>query len=62
MEGTSITTFLDTVTAPMEATLTLANLGVVIAAGLSISVGFILAWFGFRWVWGKAKKAFLGGR
>lgn len=62
MESTDITSFLDTVTAPMESTLTVTNLGTVIAAGLTISVGFVLAWFGFRWVWGKVKKAFLGGR
>lgn len=62
MEGTSITTFIDTVTAPMESTLTLTNLGSVIAAGLTISVVFVLGWFAFRWIWGKVKKAFLGGR
>lgn len=62
MEGTSISTFIDTVTTPMESTLTITNLGTVIAAGLAISVTFVLAWFAFRWVWGKVKKAFLGGR
>lgn len=62
MEGTSITTFIETVTAPMEGTLTLANLGTVIAAGLAIAVVFVLGWFAFRWIWGKVKKAFLGGR
>lgn len=62
MEGTSISTFIDTVTAPMESTLTLTNLGTVIAAGLTISVVLILGWFAFRWIWGKVKKAFLGGR
>lgn len=62
MEGTSISTFIETVTAPMEATLTLGNLGTVIAAGLTISVTFVLGWFAFRWVWGKVKKSFLGGR
>lgn len=62
MEGTSITTFIETVTAPMESTLTLANLGTVIAAGLTIAVVFVLGWFAFRWIWGKVKKAFLGGR
>lgn len=62
MEGTSISTFIDSVTAPMEATLTLSNLGTVIAAGLTIAVTFVLGWFAFRWIWGKVKKAFLGGR
>lgn len=62
MEGSSITTFIETVTAPMEATLTISNLGTVIAAGLTIAVTFVLGWFAFRWIWGKVKKAFLGGR
>lgn len=62
MESATITTFIDSVTAPMEATLTLTNLGVVIAAGLTIAVTFVLGWFAFRWIWGKVKKAFLGGR
>lgn len=62
MEGTNISTFIDTVTAPMETTLTLTNLGTVIAAGLAIAVVFVLGWFAFRWIWGKVKKAFLGGR
>ena len=60
MDG--ISTFIETVTAPMESTLTLTNLGTVIAAGLTISVVLILGWFAFRWIWGKVKKAFLGGR
>ena len=62
MEGNSITTFIETVTTPMESTLTMANLGTVIAAGLTIAVTFVLGWFAFRWIWGKVKKAFLGGR
>lgn len=62
MEEGALTSFIDAVTAPMEATLTLANLGSVIAAGLAISVVFVLGWFAFRWIWGKVKKAFLGGR
>ena len=62
MESTSIQSFIDAVTAPMEATLTLTNLGLVIAAGLTIAVTFILGWFAFRWIWGKVKKSFLGGR
>lgn len=62
MEGTNISTFIETVTAPMESTLTLSNLGTVIAAGLTIAVVFVLGWFAFRWIWGKVKKSFLGGR
>jgi len=62
MEAGSLTTFIESVTTPMESTLTLTNLGTVIAAGLTISVTLILGWFAFRWIWGKVKKAFLGGR
>lgn len=63
MEGTSIISdFIATVTDPMKDTLTLVNLAEVIAAGLAIAVVFVLGWFAFRWIWGKVKKAFLGGR
>lgn len=62
MEAGSLTTFIESVTTPMESTLTLTNLGTVIAAGLTIAVTLILGWFAFRWIWGKVKKAFLAGR
>lgn len=62
MQADALTSFIEAVKAPMEATLTLTNLGSVIAAGLGIAVTFVLGWFAFRWIWGKAKKAFLGGR
>lgn len=58
---TDLTSFIEAVKAPMEANLTLGNLAIVIVAGLTISVGLTLGWFGFRWIWGKIKKAFFAG-
>lgn len=34
----------------------------VIVAGLGIAVPLVLIWFGFRWVYGKAKGALFAGR
>ena len=39
-----------------------ANLSLVILAGLGISVGLVLAWFGFRWITRKVMSAFKKGR
>lgn len=39
-----------------------ANLVLVIAAGLGIAVPLILAWFAFRWIFKKAKGALKSGK
>lgn len=62
MEGTSLSTFITTISAPIKEALTLENLGTVIVAGLGISLGLILGRFAFSWVWGKAQKAFKKGK
>ena len=33
----------------------------VFVAGLGIAVPLVLAWFGFRWIWSKAKGALKRG-
>lgn len=38
------------------------NVVTVIVAGLGIAVPLVLIWFGFRWVYGKAKGALFAGR
>ncbi len=38
-----------------------ANLGKVIVAGLGLAVPLVLAWFGFRWIYGKVKGALKRG-
>lgn len=37
------------------------NLMTVITAGLGIAVPLVLAWFGFRWIYKKAKGALKRG-
>lgn len=39
-----------------------SNVMDVIVAGLGIAVPLVLCWFGFRWIYGKAKGALMGGR
>lgn len=36
-------------------------LGEVIAAGLGLAVPLVVAWFTFRWIYGKLKGAFKRG-
>ena len=38
-----------------------ANLVAVITAGLGIAVPLVLLWFGFRWIYSKAKGALKKG-
>lgn len=63
MEGsTGITAFITAVTAPIKETLTLENLGVVIAAGLGIAVVFVLGWTAYRFIYNKVKGGFKKGK
>lgn len=39
-----------------------ANLASVITAGLGIAVPLVLGWFGFRWIYKKAKGALKTGK
>lgn len=39
-----------------------ANIGKVLVAGLGIAVPLVLAWFAFRWIYGKAKGALKRGK
>lgn len=39
-----------------------ANVLIIIVAGLGIAVPLVLIWFAFRWIYGKAKGALMGGR
>lgn len=55
MEGSDLSTFITTVTAPMKEMITIENLGTIIAAGLGIAVVFVLGWFAYRWIYGKVK-------
>ena len=60
--GSALTAFITAVTAPIKTTLTLENLGVVIAAGLGIAVVFVLGWTAYRFIYNKVKGGFKRGK
>lgn len=57
METGSIIT---TVTGALDG-MSVTALGEVIAAGLGLAVPLVVAWFTFRWIYGKLKGAFKRG-
>ena len=57
-----LTSFISAVVAPINATLTLENLGIVIAAGLGIAVVFVLGWTAYRFIYNKVKGGFKRGK
>ena len=61
VEASEIDTFLTTVTNGL-ADFSVANLGKVLVAGLGISVGLVLCWFGYRWVVRRVMDALKKGR
>ncbi len=60
-EGTGLATFITSVTTALGDFST-TNLSSVIVAGLGIAVPLVLCWFGFRWIYRKAKGALNRGR
>lgn len=56
MEGSMITT----VTGALGG-MSVTALGEVITAGLGLAVPLVVAWFTFRWIYGKLKGAFFAG-
>ncbi len=61
VEASEVDTFISTVTSGL-ADFTTANLGKVLVAGLGISAGLALAWFGYRWIVRKLSGALKKGR
>lgn len=62
---TGVTTDLDTFITTIKgalADLTTSNLAKVLVAGLGISAGLFLAWFGYRWVVRKVAGGIKKGR
>lgn len=62
---TGVTTDLDTFITTIKgalADLTTTNLAKVLVAGLGISAGLFLAWFGYRWVVRKVSGGIKKGR
>lgn len=62
---TGVTTDLDTFITTIKsalADLTTSNLAKILVAGLGISAGLFLAWFGYRWVVRKVSGGIKKGR
>lgn len=60
MEGTAMSAFITSITGAL-ADFSTTNLSDVIVAGLTIAVPLVLAWFAFRWIYGKVKGALKRG-
>lgn len=60
METTPMDAFITSITGALG-DFSSANLGKVIVAGLGLAVPLVLAWFGFRWIYGKVKGALKRG-
>lgn len=58
---TDIDTFITTIKGAL-ADLTSSNLAKILVAGLGISAGLFLAWFGYRWVIRKVSGGIKKGR
>lgn len=58
---TDLDTFITTIKGAL-ADLTTSNLAKVLVAGLGISAGLFLAWFGYRWVVRKVSGGIKKGR
>lgn len=64
-DGAAVTSDLDTFITTIKgalADLTTSNLAKVLVAGLGISAGLFLAWFGYRWVVRKVSGGIKKGR
>ena len=59
--GTDLSSFLEAIKGGMS-DLSVSNLQIILLAGIGIAVGPALAWFGFRYVKGKATKALFKGK
>lgn len=59
--GTDLDTFITTIKGAL-ADLTSSNLAKILVAGLGISAGLFLAWFGYRWVIRKVSGGIKKGR
>ena len=64
-DGAAVATDLDTFITTIKgalADLTSSNLAKILVAGLGISAGLFLAWFGYRWVIRKVSGGIKKGR
>lgn len=61
VEASEIDGFITSVTGGL-ADFSVANLAKILVAGLGISVGLVLCWFGYRWVVRRVMDALKKGR
>ena len=61
VEASEMDGFISTITSGL-ADFTTSNLGKVLIAGLGISAGLALAWFGYRWIVKKLRGAMNNGK
>ncbi len=59
--STDLDTFLTTIKGGLTE-FTTTNLGKILVAGLAVSVGLVIAWFGYRFVKRKVSGAMKSGR
>lgn len=61
MEGSSLSTFITSITGALS-DFTVSNLGTVLVAALGITAGLAVAWFAYRWISRKVAGALKKGR
>lgn len=61
VEASEIDGFITSVTGGL-ADFSVINLGKILVAGLGVSVGLVLCWFGYRWVVRRVMDALKKGR
>lgn len=61
MEGTSLSTFISSITGAL-ADFSVTNLGTIFVAGITIAIPLVLAWFAYRFITRKATGALKKGR
>ena len=57
---TDLSTFITSITGALS-DFTVANLATILVAALSISVGLVIAWFAYRFIYRKVKNAMRRG-
>lgn len=61
MEGTSLSTFITSITGALT-DFSVTNLGTILVAGITIAIPLVLAWFAYRFITRKATGALKKGR
>ena len=57
-----VSSFIDSITGAFGDSFSIANLAVILAAGVGIAAGLVLTWFAFRWISRKLMGALKKGK